>query len=207
MANYIKDVAPGVDTIAQSTYDAVAKQEQDRMDTLISSDGDENPYELWQEMGREMTNHCTVVRYNDKLDGLIANMRDYKERYKRVKLSDTGMWTNQNLSFARAVRDMIAMAEGIAKAARMRDESRGAHYKPDFPERDDANYLKSTVVTYDAAKDEAFVEWGPIDTSLIPPRLRTYGKVEEKKEEAEVEKAKAKVKVEAEKKDRELAAV
>ncbi len=182
VANYVKDVAPERDSISQSTYDAAAKQEQDRMDTLINSDGDVNPYELWQEMGREMTNHCTVVRYNDKLDMLIANMREYKERYKRVKLSDTGMWTNQNLSFARAVRDMIAMAEGIAKAARMRDESRGAHYKPEFPERDDANFLKSTVVTYDAAKDEAFVEWGPVDTSLIPPRLRTYGKVEAKED-------------------------
>ena len=175
VANYVKDVAPGADTVDGSVYDNVVKQEKDRMDALINSDGDENPYELWQEMGSNMTNNCTVVKYNDKLDGLLSDLRDYKERYKRVRLSDTGMWTNQNLSFARAVRDMIALAEAIAKASRMRDESRGAHYKPDFPERDDDNFLKSSVATYDAAADEANVEWGPVDISLIPPRKRTYG--------------------------------
>ena len=180
VANFVKDVAPGTDTIDGSVYDNVVKQETDRMESLVNSDGDENPYELWQDMGREMTNHCTVVKYNDKLDGLLSDLRDYKERYKRVRLSDTGMWTNQNLSFARAVRDMIALAEGIVKASRMRDESRGAHYKPDFPERDDKNYLKSSVATYDAAADEANVEWGPVDVSLIPPRKRTYGAVDVK---------------------------
>ncbi|MEM1012150.1 MAG: succinate dehydrogenase flavoprotein subunit [Planctomycetota bacterium] len=178
VANYVKDVAPGVDTIDQSTFDAVAKQEKDRMEWLVSNDGNENPYELWQEMGLNMTNNCTVVRYNDRLDTLIGDLQSYKERYQKVKLSDTGMWTNQNLSFARAVRDMIVMAEGIAKAARMRDESRGAHYKPDFPERDDANFLKSTVATYDPATNVTSVEWGTVDTSLIPPRARTYGKTE-----------------------------
>jgi succinate dehydrogenase / fumarate reductase flavoprotein subunit len=82
---------------------------------------------------------------------------------------------------------MVVMAEGIAKASRMRDESRGAHYKPDFPERDDANFLKSTVASYDADSGMTNVEWGPVDTSLIPPRARTYGKTEstpdKKKEE------------------------
>jgi succinate dehydrogenase / fumarate reductase flavoprotein subunit len=187
VANFIKDVAPGTDTVAQGTYDAVVRQEKDRMETLINSDGNENPYELWQEMGKEMTNNCTVVKYNDRLDGTIEKLQEYKDRYQKVRLSDTGMYTNQNLSFARAVRDMVVMAEGIAKASRMRDESRGAHYKPDFPERDDANFLKSTVASYDADSGMTNVEWGPVDTSLIPPRARTYGKTEstpdKKKEE------------------------
>jgi succinate dehydrogenase / fumarate reductase flavoprotein subunit len=185
VVNYVNDVAPETGSIAESTYDAVVKQETDRMNWLVSNDGDENPYTLWQEMGREMTNNCTVVKYDDRLDGLIANIQDYKERYKRVKLSDTGMWTNQNLSFARAVRDMIALAEGIAKASRMRDESRGAHYKPDFPERDDANFLKSSIATFDAATNTANVEWGEVDTSLIPPRARNYGKTDVKAATAE----------------------
>lgn len=176
--NYVSDLAPDRDSIDPSIYDSVVKQEQDRMEALIHSEGDVNPYELWQEMGKDMTANCTVVRYNDRLDGLLANIREYKARYKRVRLSDTGLWTNQNLSFARAVRDMIALAEAIAKGARMRDESRGAHYKPDFPDRDDEKYLKSTIATYDVAGDEANVAWGPIDISLIPPRKRTYGKVE-----------------------------
>ncbi len=94
------------------------------------------------------------------------------------------MWTNQNLSFARAVRDMILQAEAILKGALARDESRGAHYKPAFPERDDANYLKATLAEYDVASDSAKIEYGPIDTSLVTPRARTYGKKEIKSPEA-----------------------
>ena len=51
-------------------------------------------------MGKWMTDFCTVVRYNDRLQKALDQCQQWKARYKRVKLSDTGMWTNQNLSFA-----------------------------------------------------------------------------------------------------------
>jgi succinate dehydrogenase / fumarate reductase flavoprotein subunit len=86
------------------------------------------------------------------------------------------MWTNQNLSFARALRDMIVQAEAILKAAVARNESRGAHYKPEFPERNDAEYLKTTLAVYDPSDGSSRIELGAVDTSLIPPRARTYGK-------------------------------
>ena len=87
-----------------------------------------------------------------------------------MQLSDTGMWTNQNLSFARATGDMILLAEAILKAALLRNESRGAHYKPEFPERDDANFLKTTIATYDPATGSPQITYGPVDTSLVEPR-------------------------------------
>jgi succinate dehydrogenase / fumarate reductase flavoprotein subunit len=160
----------------QSVYDAAVKQETDRAQWLISNEGDENPYLLWEEMGQWMTDHCTVIRHNDKLELTLARCRQWKERYRRVKLSDTGMWTNQNLSFARATRDMIVMAEAILTGALLRNESRGAHYKPAYPERDDAHFLKATIATYDATNDTAQISYDPVDTSLIAPRVRTYGK-------------------------------
>jgi len=86
------------------------------------------------------------------------------------------MWTNQNLSFARATGDMIKLAEAILRGALMRNESRGAHYKPEFPERDDERFLKSTIATYDAASDRPLITYEAVDTSLVPPRARTYGK-------------------------------
>jgi len=146
------------------------------MDRLIKSDGSENPYLLWQEMGKLMTENCTVVRYNDKLEATLAKCQEWKERYKRIRLSDTGMWSNQNLSFARAVRDMILQSEAILTGALMRNESRGAHYKPDFPEREDKEFLKATIATYDAASDSTRISYAPVDTSLVTPRPRTYGK-------------------------------
>ena len=185
--NYCMEQKTKPGDIPQAAYDDVVKQETDRMEWLINADGDVNPYALWQEMGREMTASCTVVRYNDRLDDLLGKIRKWKEDYKRIKLSDTGMWTNQNLSFARAVRDMIAIAEAIAKGARMRDESRGAHYKPDFPDSLDDKFLRASHSTYDEGKDEAFVEYAEVDTSLVKPRLRSYGKVDVKAKKEEKE--------------------
>jgi succinate dehydrogenase / fumarate reductase flavoprotein subunit len=183
--NYINDAAPtAAADVPQDVYDAVVKQEQQRQDWLVNNQGDENPYLLWQEMGKWMTETCTVVRHNERLEECLSRLQDWKARYKRVKLSDTGMWTNQNLSFARAVRDMILEAEAILKGALTRNESRGAHFKPAFPDRDDASYLKATLAEYDAATDSAKISYGPIDTSLVLPRARTYGKKETKSEPA-----------------------
>src|SRR5262249_43544960 len=137
--NYTTDVAKvAAKDVPESVFDSVVKQEQDRQNWLVNNDGTENPYKLWQEMGRWMTDNCTVVRYNERLEKTLGQLQDWKQRYKNVKLSDTGMWTNQNLSFSRAVRDMIIMAEAIVRGALLRNESRGAHYKPAYKDRDDA---------------------------------------------------------------------
>ncbi|MEO6435007.1 MAG: succinate dehydrogenase flavoprotein subunit [Tepidisphaeraceae bacterium] len=175
--NYITDFAKvAAADVPQSAYDAVTGAEAAKQKWLVGNDGNENPYLLWQEMGQWMTSHCTVVRHNEKLEETLIKCQEWKDRYRKVKLSDTGMWTNQNLSFARATGDMIKLAETILKAALLRNESRGAHYKPAFPERDDANFLKATIATYDAAGDTAQISYEPVDTTLVPPRARTYGK-------------------------------
>ena len=176
---YISDAAAmAAADVPQSVFDAGVKNETERQDRLLKNAGDENPYSLWQEMGKVMTENCTVVRQNDKLEQTLARCQEWKSRYQKIKLSDTGMWTNQNLSFARALRDMIVMAEAILKGALMRDESRGTHYKPAFPERDDAKFLKTTIATFDAATNSALISYAAVDTSLVTPRPRTYGKTE-----------------------------
>ena len=75
----------------------------------------------------------------------------------------------------------------IVKGGIERKESRGSHFRLDYPERDDANFLKSSIAVYDPdAEDGCRIEWGDIDHSLVALRARTYGKVDksaEKKEE------------------------
>ncbi|MFN4242602.1 MAG: succinate dehydrogenase flavoprotein subunit [Tepidisphaerales bacterium] len=179
--NYAVDIAPvAAADVPQSVFDAVVAREQAKMDALVKNAGTENPYTLWAEMGRQMTDNCTVVRHNERLEATLRACEEWKDRYKKLRLSDTGMWSNQNLSFARALRDMILLAEATLKGALQRNESRGAHYKPAFPERDDANYLKTTVALFDPATETSSIVYEPVDTSLIPPRARTYGKKEAK---------------------------
>jgi succinate dehydrogenase / fumarate reductase flavoprotein subunit len=175
--NYCTNIAKvASDDVPQSAFERVVRQETQRQDWLVKSEGDENPYLLWQEMGKWMTDNCTVVRYNERLQQTLEKCQEWKQRYRRVRLSDTLMWTNQNLSFARATKDMIIMAEAILKGALLRNESRGAHYKPEFPKRDDANFLKATIATYDAASDAPVITYDKVDTSLVQPRERSYGK-------------------------------
>ena len=175
--NYINDVAPfaaaGMD---DAPFRATVHQEEQKQQNLIQNQGSENPYFIWQEMGKWLTDHCTVVRYNDKLELTIAQLQTWKDRYKRVKLSDSGMYTNQNLSFTRALGDMLINSEAVLRGALGRNESRGAHYKPDFPDRDDANFLKTTVASWNAEADRVEIGYAPVDTSLVTPRPRTYGK-------------------------------
>jgi len=175
--NYINDFAKvAAADVGQAAFDGVIKQEAEKQNWLLGNGGEENPYLLWQEMGKWMTDNCTVVRHNEKLEETLGRCQQWKQRYQRVRLSDTGMWTNQNLSFTRALRDMIIYAETILVGALQRNESRGAHYKPAFPERDDANFLKATIATYDAANNRPIITYEPVDTSLVKPRPRTYGK-------------------------------
>jgi succinate dehydrogenase / fumarate reductase flavoprotein subunit len=177
--NYANDVVKtAAGDLPQSIYDAAVRSETDKQDWLLKNEGTENPYLLWQEMGKAMTDNCTVVRYNDKLEKTLEQCQGWKERYRRVRLSDTMMWTNQNLSFARALKDMILMAEAILKGALMRNESRGAHFKPDFKDRRDEEFLKATLANYNPATNGAEITYGPVDTSLVKPRARTYGKTE-----------------------------
>ena len=83
---------------------------------------------------------------------------------------------NQGAQFVRHLENMLVLARVIAEGARNRDESRGAHYKPEYPDREDAQFLKATIATYDPATESAKISYNAVDTSLVVPRPRTYGK-------------------------------
>jgi succinate dehydrogenase / fumarate reductase flavoprotein subunit len=119
-----------------------------------------------------MTENVTVIRYNNKMQQTLAKIDALEERYKRINLSDRTQWANQTLQFARELENMLILARVITLGAIARDETRGAHYKPDFPERDDANWLKTTKASYNGGKIK--LEYEPVDVSLIPPRERKY---------------------------------
>src|SRR5690606_19549771 len=143
-----RGVKASAEAMPQSLFDRYVAQEQTKMRKLVESTGTENPYLLHRRMGDEMTNAVTVVREEKTMRKALAAVRDIRERFKHVKLADTSTWTNQNLSFTRALGDMIIYAEAILACAIERKESRGSHYRTDYPERDDAQFLKTTVCKY-----------------------------------------------------------
>ena len=155
-------------------FDAERKRQQELNARMMKSEGKENPFLLWRELGELMTRNCTVIRYNKNLQAADSKLCELLERFQNINLSDRSQWANTTIVFARQLYNMLQLARVIAQGAAIRDESRGAHYKPDFPDRDDKNWLKTTKAYFAADADEPRFEFEPVDISLIPPRPRKY---------------------------------
>jgi succinate dehydrogenase / fumarate reductase, flavoprotein subunit len=155
-------------------FDNERKRQEEINAGLMKSDGNENPFRLWRELGEVMTKDCTVIRYNKNLQQTDAKLVEFLQRFQRINLSDRSMWANTSFAFTRQLYNMLQLSRVIAQGAAMRDESRGAHYKPDFPDRDDKKWLKTTKAYFAPDADEPKFEFEPVDVSLIPPRARKY---------------------------------
>ena len=159
---------------ANGAFDGERKRQEDINARLMNNQGDENPFRIWRELGDLMTRNCTVIRYNKNLEQTDAKLVELLERYRRVNLSDKSKWANSTFVFARELYNMLQLARVVAKGAGMRNESRGAHYKPDFPERDDKNWMKTTKAYFAPDADEPRFEFEPVDAGLLAPRARKY---------------------------------
>jgi succinate dehydrogenase / fumarate reductase, flavoprotein subunit len=199
IANLLKGSKTTAADQPSSLFDAARNEHQAAHDRLLRRPaGGENPYLLHQELGQVMTKSATVVRHNKTLGEAFEKVSELAERVQRCSLSDTGNWTNQNVVFTKALKDMFPLAKAIVLGARERDECRGAHFKPEFTmpgveatdpaerrrlaeawcDRFEANtqkWLKSTIAT--AQDGDVKLSHEEVDTSLIPPRPRLYGLV------------------------------
>jgi succinate dehydrogenase / fumarate reductase flavoprotein subunit len=155
-------------------FEVERKQQEENNALLMKSQGTENPFRLWRELGELMTKDCTVIRYNKNLIQTDVKLVEFLERFRNINLSDRSQWANTSVAFTRELYNMLQLARVIAQGAALRDESRGAHYKPEFPERDDKNWLKTTKAYFAPDADEPRFEFEAVDVSLIPPRPRKY---------------------------------
>ncbi|MGJ7920503.1 succinate dehydrogenase flavoprotein subunit [Neobacillus sp. LXY-4] len=173
---YIDGLAKSVDSLPSSLFDGFVKQEEDKWNNIMSLNGTENAYVLHKELGEWMTDNVTVVRYNDKLKQTDAKIQELLERYKNININDTAKWSNQGAAFTRQLGHMLQLARVITLGALNRNESRGAHYKPDFPDRDDENFLKTTMAKFVGPDKAPEISYQEVDVSLIQPRKRDYSK-------------------------------
>jgi succinate dehydrogenase / fumarate reductase flavoprotein subunit len=141
---------------------------------LLKNEGTENPFRLWRELGQTTTEHATVIRYNKGLNLADEKIVELLERYKKVNLSDRSQWANTSFAFARQLKNMLELSRTIVQGALLRDESRGAHYKPDFPERNDERFLKTTKASFTGDVAGPRFEYEEVDTQFIKPRPRRY---------------------------------
>ncbi|SID03679.1 succinate dehydrogenase [Mycobacteroides abscessus subsp. abscessus] len=142
----------------------------------MSLNGTENAYVLHKELGEWMTDNVTVVRHNDKLLKTDEKIVELLERYKNININDTAKWSNQGAVFTRQLQNMLQLARVITIGAYNRNESRGAHYKPEFPDRNDDEFLKTTMAKFAGPDSAPQFHYEEVDTGLITPRKRDYTK-------------------------------
>jgi succinate dehydrogenase / fumarate reductase flavoprotein subunit len=171
---YARNNTKSTDGASSTVFDSERKRQDEANAGLLNSNGTENPFRLWRELGELMTRNCTVIRYNKNLQQTDAKLVEFLERFNNINLSDKSQWANTSFVFTRQLYNMLQLSRVIAQGAALRDESRGAHYKPDFPDRDDKNFLKTTKAYFAPDADEPRFEFEPVDISLLPPRPRRY---------------------------------
>ncbi len=173
---YIEGLAKQSEDMPSKLFDDRVKEEEEKFEAMMKMDGGENAYQLHQEMGEWMTDNVTVVRENARLLKTDEKLQELLERWENISINDSSRWSNQAVMFTRQLKNMMHLARVITLGAYHRDESRGAHYKPEFPERNDEEWLKTTIAEFDAKDNKPVFSYEDVDVSLIPPRPRDYTK-------------------------------
>lgn len=174
--NYVNSLEKSYEDLNEDVFTRAAQAEQDKWDNIMNMNGTENAYKIHRELGELMTANVTVVRHNDKLIETDKKIVELMERYQNINIDDTKQWSNQAAFFIRQLWNMLVLARVITIGALNRNESRGAHYKPEFPDRNDEEWLKTTKAYFEGPLEAPKFEYEDVDVSLIPPRVRDYSK-------------------------------
>jgi succinate dehydrogenase / fumarate reductase flavoprotein subunit len=193
IAAYRKNMSRSSWDLSSSLFDKAEKRETKKYDAILAMDGEENAYALHEELARTMLVDCTIERHNPTLEKVVAKVEEIAERAKSIGVTDkTFGKMNQGAQYVRHLNNMIVLARVIAKGALARDESRGAHFKPEFAQRDDANWLRTTLAlhqggsngTPDAVRYVREFDYtlcgqrthvtDTVDVTLVRPRARKY---------------------------------
>ncbi|MFS0751255.1 succinate dehydrogenase flavoprotein subunit [Oceanobacillus sp. 1P07AA] len=172
--DYIDSLDQHVDDLPDELYQSRENAEQESFDQLMSMEGTENAYQIHKELGEWMTDNVTVVRENEKLLKTDEKIKELLDRWDNININDTSRWSNQGVMFTRQLKNMLHLARVITIGAYNRNESRGAHYKPEFPERNDEEFLKTTIAEFNLETNSPEFSYEEVDLSLIEPRKRDY---------------------------------
>ncbi|NOT06300.1 MAG: FAD-binding protein [Anaerolineales bacterium] len=141
-------------------------------DALRNGSGKENVFDLSNEMKKVMFADVGIYRNEKDMQSALEKVRELKKRFKDVTVSDTGKIFNTELLNAWEFGNLLDIAEVVALSALNRKESRGGHSREDFPERDDKNWLKHTLVWNKNGKLE--IDYKPVVITKHQPKARVY---------------------------------
>jgi succinate dehydrogenase / fumarate reductase flavoprotein subunit len=166
IGDYVKNVKePSVGQDAAETADRWIKR---------LTDGQTGPHggHIMEEMQTVMMEKVGIYRNAQDMQAAVDQIQSLRERYRKVRVQDTGQAFNTDLLELIELRNLLDLSLLTAASAVNRQESRGAHSREDFPDRDDDNWLKHTLAYLDG--DTVRIDYKTVDTSVWEPKPRTY---------------------------------
>jgi succinate dehydrogenase / fumarate reductase flavoprotein subunit len=143
-----------------------------KIERLKPGEKGEKVYALRASLQKIMMDDCSVFRREEGLSRALAEIRRLKEGCERIAVRDPGTRFNSELMEAFELESLLGLAEAILVSAQARQESRGAHYREDFPERDDQHWLKHTLIQRTDAGPR--ISFKPVTITRFQPKARTY---------------------------------
>ncbi len=164
--------------IQTSTIEKAIKAQQDYIEGIINANGKENIFEIKSKMTEIMDANVGIFRDGEHLQTAVEGLSELYKKSKNIRISNKNLHNNPELEEAYRVNKMLKLALCVAQGAFNRTESRGAHTREDYPKRDDKDWLKRTIASWekpDADMPTISYEDLDIKTMEIPPAYRGYG--------------------------------
>jgi fumarate reductase flavoprotein subunit len=156
--------------------ESFVKKEEERIKNLISGRyGKENVWEIRAAAQQVMMDHVHIFRTGKSLQEGVAKLQELYKRSLKIGLRSSGKGANPELAQAIRMPGMIRVSLCIAYGALMRTESRGSHFREDYPKRDDVNWLKRTLAYWKEGADLPTLDYEPVTCPYMPPGDRGYG--------------------------------
>ena len=151
------------------------RKQIEKIQKMKDNPGDENVEAIAQELKRTMTDNCGIYRDDQKLKKALNRVKDLQERFKNARIMDKTTRFNTDVLAAIETKHLLTFSEVIVAGALNRTESRGAHWRTDFPRRDDDDWLKHTVAQKGKdGKPLLSYKNVNIDWEKYPPQVRKY---------------------------------
>jgi succinate dehydrogenase / fumarate reductase flavoprotein subunit len=154
------------------SHEKILTEEKRVFDEILGSEGSERVPVIRDEMRRIMYTKVWIFRDGEQLQSALKEIREFKQRFKNIKVEDKSRSFNTGFTSALQLDFMLELAEVTITTALARTESRGAHSRRDYPKRDDENWLKHSLAYW--TKEGPRLEYAPVTITKWPPVARTY---------------------------------
>jgi succinate dehydrogenase / fumarate reductase flavoprotein subunit len=155
-----------------------SQRNQERIKHLMDGDPSSKNHEsvslIAEELKLTMTQDCGIFRDEERLTTALGKIKELQERYKSARIMDKSGRFNTELLGAIETEHLLTFSEVVVVSGMARTESRGAHYRTDYPGRDDENWLKHTMARKDEDEPKLSYKSVNIDWERFPPQERKY---------------------------------